>query len=52
MIACITEREVVRTILRHLGLPDEPPSSTPARAPPLLDFARRPPGDAGDHRQS
>ena len=52
VIACITEREVVRRILRHLGLPDEPPSSTPARAPPLLDFARRPPGDAGGHRQS
>ena len=52
VIACITEREVARTILRHLGLPDEPPSSTPARAPPLLDFARRPPGDAGGHRQS
>ena len=38
VIACITDRAVARRILRHLGLPDEPPISTPARAPPVLDF--------------
>jgi len=39
--ACITDRAVARRILRHLGLPDEPPVSTPARAPPVLDFGTR-----------
>jgi hypothetical protein len=38
VIACITDRAVARRILRHLGLSDEPPVSTPPRAPPVLDF--------------
>jgi len=38
VIACITDRTVTRRILRHLGLPDEPPVSTPARAPAMPDF--------------
>jgi hypothetical protein len=38
VISCITERAARGRILRHLGLPDEPPASTPPRAPPLLDF--------------
>jgi len=38
IIACITNRDTAGKILRHLGLPDEPPVSTPSRAPPMLDF--------------
>jgi len=34
VIACITERRVVRTILRAMGLPEEAPVREPARAPP------------------
>jgi len=30
---------VARKILIHLGLPHEPPTSTPSRAPPVLEFA-------------
>ncbi len=39
VIATITDRRQVRTILRHLGLEDAAPISTPSRAPPLLEFA-------------
>jgi hypothetical protein len=39
VIACILEPAVARKILRHLGLPHEPPASTPSRAPPVLQFA-------------
>ncbi len=38
VLACILERSVARRILQHLGLPEEPPVSTPARAPPRLEF--------------
>ena len=38
VIACILERAVARSILRHLGLPADPPLSAPSRAPPGLDF--------------
>ena len=38
VIACITDRTVARKLLRHLGLPDQAPASTPSRAPPVLDF--------------
>jgi hypothetical protein len=44
VISCITDRTVARRILRHLGLPDEPPTSTPPRAPPMLDFGPAPTG--------
>ena len=37
VLACITDRTAARRILQHLGLPDEPPTSTPPRAPPGLD---------------
>ena len=40
VISCITERPAAARILRHLGLPDEPPASTPSRAPPILEFER------------
>jgi hypothetical protein len=39
VIACILEPSVARKILRHLGLPHEPPSSSPSRARPALEFA-------------
>jgi len=39
VIATITDRRQVRAILRHLGLEDEAPISTPSRAPPLFEFA-------------
>ncbi len=35
IIACITEATVVREILRALGQPIAPPTSAPARGPPL-----------------
>ena len=35
VIATIEAGEVMRTILRHLGLPTEPPSPLPARPPPV-----------------
>jgi hypothetical protein len=39
VIACILAPAVARKILIHLGLPHEPPTSTPSRAPPVLEFA-------------
>ena len=41
IVAAIVERSAVTKILRHLGLPHEPPTLAPARAPPHLelDFA-------------
>jgi len=39
LIALITERSVVRKILAHLGLPTEPPTLAPARAPPEPELA-------------
>ena len=39
VIACILDPDVARRILRHLGLPHEPPTSRPSRAPPVLEFA-------------
>jgi len=38
VIACIFDRAVAQKILKHLGLPSEPPTSTPSRALPVLDF--------------
>jgi hypothetical protein len=38
-IALITQPEVIRKILSHLGLPTEPPRLTPARSTPELEFA-------------
>jgi hypothetical protein len=35
VIAFITDPEVVTAILAHLGLPTQPPSLAPARAPPM-----------------
>ena len=37
LIALIDQAPVIQHILRHLGLPCEIPSPTPARAPPLLN---------------
>ena len=34
VIATIEARDVIRTILGHLGLPTEPPTPLPARSPP------------------
>ena len=42
LIALIEEAEVVRRILRHLGLPDEIPRTRPARAPPATARLPRP----------
>jgi len=39
LIAFLTDGLVVRKILEHLGLPTEPPSLAPARAPPGFEFA-------------
>jgi hypothetical protein len=39
VIACILAPAVARKILIHLGLPHEPPASSPSRAPPVLEFA-------------
>jgi hypothetical protein len=39
VIACILAPAVARKILIHLGLPHEPPTSSPSRAPPVLEFA-------------
>ena len=38
LIACISQPSVIRKILRHLGLPADPPALRPARAPPPLDL--------------
>jgi hypothetical protein len=38
LIACVVDRSVAGKILRHLGLPDEPPRMAPSRAPPVLEF--------------
>jgi hypothetical protein len=35
LVATIEQREVIKRILRHLGLPTELPAPRPARAPPL-----------------
>ncbi len=37
LIALIDHAPVILKILRHLGLPSEIPTPTPARAPPLLN---------------
>ena len=34
VIACITERDVIRKILSAMGLPEEAPRVAPARPPP------------------
>ena len=39
VISTIMERKVIKQILTHLGLPDEPPAIWPARASPQADFA-------------
>jgi len=39
VIAFITYAPLVATILAHLGLPTQLPSTTPARGPPQTDFA-------------
>ena len=39
LIALLTDGQVVRKILAHIGLATEPPRLAPARAPPELDFA-------------
>ena len=36
LLATIDDREVIEKILRHLGLPVDPPLPTPARDPPWL----------------
>jgi len=38
VLAAINDPEVAQKILRHLGLPAEPPSCAPARAPPELEL--------------
>jgi len=38
LIALITDPPVVRKILRHLGLPHEPPALAPPRSPPQMAF--------------
>jgi hypothetical protein len=39
LIALITDGQVVRKILAHLGLPTAAPVLAPARSPPELEFA-------------
>ena len=39
IIATIEEPKVIKKILDHLGLPSKPPSLTPARGPPLQEYA-------------
>jgi uncharacterized protein YbaR (Trm112 family) len=41
VIALIEEAAVIDRILRHLGLPTEPPAPRPARAPPHAERGRR-----------
>jgi len=38
IIAFVTERESVRSILEHVGEPSEPPLASPARGPPPGEF--------------
>ena len=38
LIALISDPPVVRKILRHLGLPAEPPALAPPRSPPQMVF--------------
>ena len=38
LIALITDPPVLRKILRHLGLPAEPPALAPPRSPPQMAF--------------
>jgi hypothetical protein len=38
IIAFVTEPEVVRRVLIHLGLPDRPPPLAPARGPPQAEL--------------
>ena len=37
VIAVIESPAVIRRILKHLGLPAEPPAIAPARGPPMHD---------------
>jgi hypothetical protein len=37
-IACITKPEAISAILKHLGLPETPPTIAPARSPPELEY--------------
>jgi len=39
LVALIQEPNVIRTILAHLGLDDEPVALAPARSPPELELA-------------
>ena len=39
LIALLTDGQVVRRILEHLGLPTTTPGLVPARAPPELELA-------------
>lgn len=42
LIAVLTDPEIVRGVLRHLGLPTDPPTVAPARAPPQAELFERP----------
>ena len=38
IISFITQKKVIQKILGHLGLPTEPPTTAPARAPPQIEI--------------
>ena len=48
IIAFVTDKAAVKTILGHLGEPSAPPEAAPARGPPLWDLAHEPPADWGE----
>jgi len=54
IIAFVTERESVRSILEHVGEPADPPPVSPARGPPQgeLGLGQAPGHDPEDEDQS
>ena len=42
ILAFLTDPPVVRAILLHLDLPHRPPTLSPARGPPQIDFLTDP----------
>jgi len=49
ILASLTDPEVVRPILRHLRIPEQPPPVRPARGPPQTELLAVDPPSPWDH---